>query len=229
MTRLLALETSGPACSVAAHIDGIWFENTQNVERLHNQVLLSQLQALLREAGVAPRAIEVIAFAAGPGSFTGIRLAAAAAQALALASSARIVPVSSSEALAIAAYGRGLVDAQRPVLVVTRSRRDAYYVSAWDRLAASRPRCVLSDELFQGEQVVLPEACHGWAGVGDLPPWWNSCGGGAFSTGIVTHARVIGEIGLRQHAAGESVDAALGLPIYVAGDHPWKPSQPDVH
>lgn len=227
MTRLLALETSGAACSVAAHIDGIWFENTQNVERLHNQVLLSQLQALLSEAGVAPRAIEVIAFAAGPGSFTGIRLAAAATQALALASGARVVPVSSSEALATAAYHRGRVDGEQRVLVVTRSRRDAYYVSGWDQLDASRPRRVLPDELFQGEQILLPEACHGWTGVGDLPPWWNAAGGGPFAAEIRVNARAIGEIGLQQHAAGASVDAALGLPIYVAGDTPWKPSVTD--
>ena len=227
MTRLLALETSGTACSVAAHIDGIWFENTQNVERLHNQVLLLQLQTLLNEAGVGPRAIDVVAFAAGPGSFTGIRLAAAATQALALASGARVVPVSSSEALATAAYHHAMLDAEQPLLVVTRSRRDAYYVSGWDQLAASRPRCVLSDELFQGEQILLPEACQGWAGAGDLPPWWSAAGGGRFAAGIVVNARAIGEIGLRQHAAGASVDPALGLPIYVAGDTPWKPSVPD--
>ena len=228
MTRLLALETSGATCSVAAQIDGVWFENTQNVERLHNQVLLSQLHALLSEAAVAPRGIQVIAFGAGPGSFTGIRLAAAAAQALALASGACVVPVSSSEALATAACTQGRIDAQQPVLVVTRSRRDAYYVSGWDQLASSRPRCVLLDELFQGEQPVFPQACRGWAGIGDLPPWWNAAGGGSFATGIVARARAIGEIGLRQYAAGEAVDAALGLPIYVSGDTPWKPSQPDV-
>jgi tRNA threonylcarbamoyladenosine biosynthesis protein TsaB len=228
MTRLLALETSGSACSLAVHVDGVWFENTQNVERLHNQVLLAQLQTLLGAAGVAPLALDVIAFAAGPGSFTGIRLAASAAQALALASGARVVPVSSSEALATTAFGHRQIDGHQPLLVITRSRRDAYYVSGWDRSTSSRPRIVLADELYQGEGLLLPKACQGWAGVGDLPPWWTGGGGGRFTEGITAHARVTGEIGLLQHAAGESVDAALGLPIYVSGDTPWKPSQPDA-
>jgi hypothetical protein len=46
-------------------------------------------------------------------------------------------------------------------------------------------------------------------------------------SGVTVGARTVGEIGLKRHLAGESVDAAQGLPIYVAGDSPWKPSQPD--
>ncbi len=225
MTRLIALETSGTSCSIAVHVAGVWFENTQNVDRLHNEVLLVQLQALLAEAAVSPRRVELIVFAAGPGSFTGIRLAAAAAQALAFASGARIVPVSSSEALVTRA--RALSDVGQRVVTVTRSRRDAYYVSGWDQLSDQRPRRVLPEQLLQGDAVVLPSTCHGWEGVGDMPPWWKTGGGGNWVSGVTVGARTVGEIGLKRHLAGESVDAAQGLPIYVAGDSPWKPSQPD--
>ena len=92
MSALLAVETSGSLCSLAIHVSGRWFEDTHNVERLHNQVVLQSLDRLAASADVPHSGFAAVAFGAGPGSFTGVRIAAALAQGVAFASAGVVVP-----------------------------------------------------------------------------------------------------------------------------------------
>ncbi|MFM7119303.1 MAG: tRNA (adenosine(37)-N6)-threonylcarbamoyltransferase complex dimerization subunit type 1 TsaB [Gammaproteobacteria bacterium] len=220
MKQLIALETSGPVCSVAIHAHGAWFEHTQIVERLHNQILLEHIDRVVAAANVSKRAFDVIAFGAGPGSFTGIRLAASAAQALAFSSAARVVPVSSSSALATRCL-RALPELH-DLVTVTRSRRDAYYLAGWTRTDAGM-RQVYDDVLHLGDDVRLPERLSGLTGTGDCPPWWQRGGGGAWVATEHPDAREIGERALVEYAHTGGVTPAAGLPRYVSGDSPWRP------
>ena len=90
MVNLLAIETSGAACSVALSLDGNRFSESEHVVKRHNEVLLPMLTALRErvslDAAELAQLIDGVAFGCGPGSFTGVRIAAAAAQAIALAS-----------------------------------------------------------------------------------------------------------------------------------------------
>ena len=143
MVNLLAIETSGAICSVGLCVDGNRFVRSEHVEKKHNERLLPMLEALREEAGLSrPALLEVldsVAFGRGPGSFTGVRIAAAAAQAVALAAGANIVRVSSSEALSLAA-SRQLIDADG-VISAIRSRRDLYYLAAYERTSDGVQRC----------------------------------------------------------------------------------------
>ena len=133
MTTLLAIETSSALCSLALYRSGRWFEDTQNVGRMHNMLVLDMLDTLMKQAGSVAADLEAIAFAAGPGSFTGVRIAAALAQGIAFAVGARVVPVSSSLALATAALDQRTSDAwPEGILTITRSRRDAYYLAGFE-------------------------------------------------------------------------------------------------
>ena len=77
---LLAFETSAKAGSVALMRDGVLLgENYQNTGLTHSQTLLCMAQSLLEQAGVTPQQVEAVAVAAGPGSFTGVRIGVAAA------------------------------------------------------------------------------------------------------------------------------------------------------
>lgn len=224
MTKLLALETSGALCSVAIHADGIWTEDTQNVQRLHNQVLLQQIDDVTRRAGIGARAFELIAFGAGPGSFTGVRIAAAAAQALAFAGAGQVVPVRSSHALAEALRQSGLAADAPGIVTVIRSRRDAHYIAAY-AFVDGTCRPVIQDTLHQGTDVPELDAVRGWPAVGDRPPWWDAVHPSApFIEGISATAAIIGRLALAIHAAGGAVVVEFGLPIYVTGDSPWRPS-----
>jgi tRNA threonylcarbamoyladenosine biosynthesis protein TsaB len=223
LVKLLAVETSGALCSVALLVDGECSEDTQKVERLHNQVLLRQIDALLKSADVRPRELDVIAFGAGPGSFTGVRIAASVAQALAFAAGVRVVPVPSSRALAETARLSDRVRAAPGIVTVIRSRRDAHYLAAYASTATGLEPTI-ADALHQGEEAPDLHALAGWIGVGDRPPWWDAARTGTlFVEECVATAAVIGQLALAMFAAGGGVAPEDALPIYVSGDSPWKP------
>ncbi len=232
MPTLLAVETSGPLCSLAIHVSGRWFEDTHNVERLHNRVVLERLDALTTAAGIGGRRFDAVAFGAGPGSFTGVRIAAAVAQGVAFASDAPVVPVPSSRALAAAALAHPDWPADAAGLVtVTRSRRDAYYVAGFT-MAEGHPAVWLDDRLHQGTAVPAelakavgsaqgPAERERWVGAGDRPPWWP--GSMRFLDAVRVTAAVVGRLALAMLERQESVPAEAALPLYVSGDSPWRP------
>ena len=83
---ILAFETSAKAASVALS-DGakLLGENYQNTGLTHSQTLLPMAQELLKSCGKTPEQVEAVAVAAGPGSFTGIRIGVSASKGLAFA------------------------------------------------------------------------------------------------------------------------------------------------
>ena len=223
MTTLLSIETSGSLCSLALHVSGRWFEDTQNVDRMHNMLVLEMLDGLFRIAQIGPKDLEAVAFAAGPGSFTGVRIAASLAQGLAFAASARVLPISSS--LALTSEALNFVESEpapNGVITITRSRRDAYYLAGF-RSNAERLFQVADDVLHQGASApqTLPGA--GWIAVGDLPGWWSEVDTGVqFAAGCTVTAKTVGRLAIGAWKAGDALDAALALPRYVSGDSPWR-------
>jgi len=223
MTTLLAVETSASLCSLAVFVDGGWIEDTQNVERAHNQVVLGNLEALCRRAGIGPGDFDAVAFAAGPGSFTGIRIAASLAQGVAFGCGAGVVPVSSSLALALAGRShRQLPAAAAGMVTVTRSRRDAYYLAAFRLTADHIPVREMDDVLHQGTDRPPRLPGSGWVGVGDRPDWWPD--NQAFLDGVAVTARLVGELALPAVAANDLLPPTAALPVYVSGDSPWQPA-----
>ncbi|MDZ7669175.1 MAG: tRNA (adenosine(37)-N6)-threonylcarbamoyltransferase complex dimerization subunit type 1 TsaB [Gammaproteobacteria bacterium] len=224
MTTLLAVETSASLCSLAILVDGDWIEDTQNVERAHNQVVLGNLEALRCRAGIGPGDFTAVAFAAGPGSFTGIRIAAALAQGVAFGCGAGVVPVSSSLALALAGRRHPELPADAAGLItVTRSRRDACYLAAFRLTAAGQiPVREMDDVLHQGTDRPGRLPGSGWVGVGDRPDWWPD--ERPFLDSVAVTARLVGELALPAVAANDLLPPEAALPVYVSGDSPWQPA-----
>ena len=219
MTTLLALETSGALCSVCVQHAGSRFENTRIVERMHNECLLPMVAETCLEAGVAQRAFEAVAFGCGPGSFTGVRIAAACAQAIAYAANARILPVASSRALAQAALLEQPA-ALDGVITLIRSRRDLYYLASYT-VADGGLKEHTGDMLIDA-MPRLPELVQdGWKIVGAEPPWWNHHS--PVSTTVRAASSHVADLALLDLARGGGLDAAAGLPSYVGGDSPWSP------
>lgn len=221
MTTILAIETSRSLCSVAVQRNAELVEDTRKVERLHNEVVLAMIDDMCGAAGISRRTFDAVAFAAGPGSFTGVRIAAAVAQGIAFGADARIVPVSSSRAMAFSAIDN-LTTTPPRIVTMTRSRADAYYLAGYVRADGS-PTLAVDDvlcvqwpaELLQGD----------WIAVGDQPPWWQSVPRSVRWGGeVAVTAASIAALGLADFAAGKAVAPAAGLPRYVSGDSPWKKS-----
>lgn len=105
MTHILALDTSGSACSVALWSDaGLLIGHEETAQRQHTQRLLPMIKSLLLEAEVNMSSLDAIAYGRGPGSFTGIRIAAGVAQGLAFGIDCPVIPVSTLAALALRMY-----------------------------------------------------------------------------------------------------------------------------
>lgn len=99
-TVLLAIETATPACSAALFVGTRSFFRFTLAFQKHAQLLLPMISELLDEAGIVISDVGAIAVGAGPGSFTGVRIAMSAAQGLGFALQCPLYPVSTLEALA---------------------------------------------------------------------------------------------------------------------------------
>ncbi len=96
---ILAIETSGQACSCALITEKGQFVRYEPTQKAHTQLLLPMMQELLTEASVPLEAIDALAVGQGPGSFTGVRIAVSAAQGLAYGLNIPVYPVSTLKAL----------------------------------------------------------------------------------------------------------------------------------
>lgn len=137
MSRILALETSGAICSVALLQGDEVIQRICETPRQHMQHLLPFADALLDEAGLKLSALDAIAFSRGPGSFTGLRIAAAAAQGLAFGGELPVVPVSTLQALAQTAFRE---TGAEQVLAALDARMNEVYSAAF----------ILQDGLMHG-------------------------------------------------------------------------------
>lgn len=118
--RVLAMDSSGLVASVAiVEDDTLIAEYTVNYKKTHSQTLLPMLDEVVKMIGQDLSEIDVIAVAAGPGSFTGLRIGSATAKGLGLALDKPLVSVPTLEGLAANLYGIGdtvicpMMDARR--------------------------------------------------------------------------------------------------------------------
>src|SRR5689334_18171491 len=98
--RLAAIETSSDWCSVALWADGEITGLERRAPNRHSDLALPMLEALLEKSHFQLKDLQAVAFGAGPGAFTGLRIACGLAQGLALARDLPVLGISSFEAIA---------------------------------------------------------------------------------------------------------------------------------
>lgn len=159
--KLLAFETATEACSVAVFDDGRVLERFEIAPRRHAELALPWAEALLAEAGIARGQLDAIAVGRGPGAFTGVRLAIALTQGIALALDRPVVALSSLAVLAM----RANATTGTPILAAIDARMGEVYSQAFvhevDGLRALGPARVSAPDAVE-----LPGDATDWSGVG---------------------------------------------------------------
>lgn len=161
--RILAVETASTACSCALLIDEEVAESYQDAPRRHAELLLEMVRTRLATAGIGLRDLDALAFGRGPGAFTGVRIAAAVVQGLALGADLGVVPVSTLHALAAGAAGDS---ASGRVLAAMDARMGEVYAGAFG-VDDSGHLAALSDEQVCAPGELRLPAGEGWLGVGN--------------------------------------------------------------
>jgi tRNA threonylcarbamoyladenosine biosynthesis protein TsaB len=208
--RLLAVETSSLAGGVALLDDErLVAEYVLDVSITHSERLMAAIDRVLADARWAPRQLEGLAVAVGPGSFTGLRIAVSTVKGLALALGLPIAAVPTLDAMAAAVPWAAL-----PVCPVLDARKGEVYASCyrwadgamrreWDYLALPPERFdarLTEPTIVIGDGAAVVHSPH----VRRLPPPRR-----------VPSPACVGALGLARLRAGEGVEAAALTPLYL--------------
>lgn len=221
MKTVLTIDTSTTHCSVALLQGDALSERVSASERQSAQRVLPMISELLADANIELSAIDLIAVAAGPGSFTGVRIGVAVAQGLSLSSEIPVVPLSSLALLAMAVLAQG---AHEKVLVSEEARDGELYFAAYRHSATQGVELLGREQVAQLEDLdSLPEGLVGatWGLVGD---GWErqdeilqqlGCKAGAEPLSPQVGNQLLAKLALLRFDCGDAVDAALLRPNYI--------------
>lgn len=219
--KLLALETSTEACSVALAVEGRVLSRFQHAPRLQTELLLPMIEEVLAEAGITLSAVDMLAYSRGPGAFTGVRIAAAAVQALAFARDLPVIPVSSLQTLAQGVWRQHKTER---VLSVFDARMDEVYAATY--ALADGLMQPLSDE-FLCAPAQLADALKGrFFLAGNGAAVYESllreqCDVTGLDGGLFPSAEDIIPLALAQFQEKGAMPAEQALPVYLR-DEVWK-------
>lgn len=104
MTTILSIEAASDSCSVALQFNDNLIQRLEAAPRMHSRLLYPMLNSIMQEAGISPKHLDAIAFVNGPGSFTGLRIAAATAQGIGYACDIPLIGISTLQAMAQQAF-----------------------------------------------------------------------------------------------------------------------------
>ncbi len=161
--KLLAIETSTEACSCALYIDGAVAGEYALAPQRHAELVLKMVKRLLDVSHCTLTGLDALAFGRGPGSFTGVRIAAAVVQGLALGADLPVVPVSSLRALAQGSH-RGL--GANHVIAALDARMGEVYWAAFEATRAGVMAAVSNEQVCSPGAVQMRSCAHRWTGAG---------------------------------------------------------------
>ena len=160
--RILAIETATPVCSAALSIDGDVRERHALAPREHALLILPMIESLLEEAGLTVGALDAIAYGRGPGSFTGVRIAASVVQGIAFAVDLPVVAISTLATLALGAMRQ--TGAHR-VMAALDARMAEVYWGVYVREPGALPRLQGAECVCAPRSVPVADG-SAWIGAG---------------------------------------------------------------
>src|SRR5467141_214606 len=215
--NLLAIDTSTDFCSVAASRGEALFSRHERAGQGHAERILDMVDQVLVEARLEFAQIQGIAYGAGPGSFTGLRIAAGVTQGLALARGIGVVGIGTLLALAEEAAGEAV--ASRIIACLDAHKGEVYH-AAYRRAGAGWEE-VSAPGLYRPEAVPVAPG-EDWTGCGDgFAAYRERLAArlgervSAMRPDAAPSARAVLKLAMPRFAAGEAKDAATAVPVYL--------------
>ena len=210
--KILAIETSTDFGTCALFNDGDIYQRSCPPGRPHSETLLPLVRELMAEHGTGFTQLDAIAFGAGPGAFTGLRVACGVAQGLAVGAGLPVVPVCGLEAMAATA-GESLV------LSLLDARMGEVYAAAYERRDGLLE---LQGEMHVGPPMTLDLPASGnWVACGNALAAYPELAERLHTAGftlrpeILPQAAAVARLAARSLAQGAGIDPALAAPLYV--------------
>lgn len=220
--KILALDTSTDACSIALSYNNKILEYFEIAPQKHATLILPMIEKSLSEADLTLSELDLLAFGAGPGSFTGVRLAASIVQGLAFGANLKVLPISTLEALAVAAYSE--LGATH-ILAALDARMQEIYFGAYVFDSLGNKQRVIDDKLckFTDIKSFANISANNWIAVGSA---WDIYGESFLSEefpernitihqGYHPRARYIAKMGQLAYANNIYYSYQQALPVYL--------------
>lgn len=227
MTGILAIDTSSDTCSVALKTASGVKQRFCLAPRQHSRLLFELLEELVPAGRLDKFDVDVLAFAQGPGSFTGLRIAASAVQALAYASGLPVVGVSTLLCQAQHALRLELVEQNACVLSTLDARVGEIYWSLVS-FANGVAREIVAPGVCTPDQLTLPESTGKFVAVGSGLSYWDSfpphtrrsitkrfSEAGPMAQDLLPAAKLLFD-------KGQTLSVDEVLPVYVRKEINWK-------
>ncbi|OZG70605.1 tRNA (adenosine(37)-N6)-threonylcarbamoyltransferase complex dimerization subunit type 1 TsaB [Hahella sp. CCB-MM4] len=239
MPHILALDTSTDACSVAVVTESRTVERYTLEPRSHARLGLPMVDEVLTEAGITLSDVDAIAFGRGPGSFTGLRIAAGLAQGLAFSRQLPVVPVSTLEAMAsgllvakpeVFKAESGNADpstGERWILSLLDARMNEVY-AAWYRVVNGSVELVGEEKVIPPSMLELPSADISTIAVGSGLNYFKEFPIDTQKSIAIQdsdwypRAASVGKLALSYFAEGRVVTPADAQPVYLRDEVTWK-------
>jgi len=216
--KILALDTSTEVCSIALQIGDEVLTRFDDSGQKNTDIILPMIDTLMAEAELKPQGLDLIAFARGPGSFTGVRVATGIAQGIAYGAD---LPVAAISTLAMLAQGAYEKTGQSRICTINDARMKEVYASAYEFDSAGQGVEVLA------ERVCKPETLEalawtdgllvgsGWGAYADKLESLLSATQFEIDQDIKPEARYLLSIARGMQERDETVSAEQALPVYL--------------
>ena len=211
--NILAFDTSTEYLSLALLKGSETFNYDCNAGQTHSQIILPQIQALLDSAELQLSDLQGIAFGAGPGSFTGVRIAAGVAQGLGFGANLPVVSACTLLALAEASSAD-------KVIACLDARMGEVYHAAYEKIDDTW-RCIIEPGLYKPDAVPAIEGA-GWVGAGSGWQTYAEQLSAVYAEQLqstqphqLPSSAAILKLALPIFAKGEAKPASEAMPIYI--------------
>lgn len=214
--NILAIDTSTSACSLGLQVGDTMHLQMEQLGRSHSREILPRIDALLTQAGVSRQSLDLLVFGKGPGSFTGLRIAAGMVQGLGYGLDIPVVPVST---LACMAQGRYRRHADEHVMVAQHARMNEVFYGAFE-VVEGIATLIGKEQVCDAGQVPMLPPAH-WTGIGD---GWHLRDSLEVAAGQKMHAiesesypepEDLLRLGMHEFAEGRSIPAMQARPEYL--------------